>query len=174
MATISAPAAWVAGEQAGATVAVAYGLSSSGPWTTESEAVTPMTYAQLAFTNNFLVTVPSAPLRPGATFPINVIGRAAQDLESAKIMVVFSGTDDSNVVVSLAAGITTSKSDTWRYQTTTKGNTLTVVLNRRPNVAALTSSAQEDQEIFSANVVLLANVPAGVITVQMRVRALCP
>ena len=163
--TLTAPTAWINGDA----IAVNYGLSSTGPWTTESAVVTPHGYSQLPFTDHFLLTVPAAPVLPGATFPISVIGRAAQDLESGKFIIIFAGADSSQAVVSLAAGISASHSEVWRYQTTAVGNVLTVVINRKPDADRLTDGAQADQEIMTANVVLRSSVQPGAISVQLRV-----
>ena len=162
---LTAPATWINGNA----IAVSYGLSSTGPWTTESAVVAPHGHVQLAFTDHFLLTVPAAPVLPGATFPIRVIGRAAQDLESGKFIIVFAGADASQAVVSLAAGISASHSEMWRYQTTAVGNVLTVVINRKPDADGLTDDAQADQEILTANVVLRSSVQPGAISVQLRV-----
>lgn len=108
-------------------------------------------------------------LRPSPLHPSNVIARAAQDLEAAKIIVLFRGSSDSQAVVNLGGGITASHSDIWRYQTTTSGNQLTLVLNRRPDAGTLTNSAQQDQQILTASVGLRSGVDPGAITVQIKV-----
>ena len=62
--TLTAPATWINGEM----VHVSHGFSSTGPWTIQENAITPHAYSQLSFEDHFLLTVPAAPVLPGASF----------------------------------------------------------------------------------------------------------
>jgi len=62
--TLTAPATWINGEM----VHVSHGFSSTGPWTTQENAITPHAYSQLSFEDHLLLTVPAAPVLPGTSF----------------------------------------------------------------------------------------------------------